>query len=95
MELAAAIRAHRVDRGMRQLDLARRLKVTLGSVSRWERGQCLPNLGQFRQLCLVLQLSADAVLRLPKRPPRRVFPQMRRAPQAEVPAPDERVAAAD
>lgn len=80
MDLAASIRSHRVSRRMRQLDLARRIKVTLGSVSRWERGECLPNLEQFRQLCLALKVSADAILKLPKSQPRRVVPLQRPSP---------------
>lgn len=94
MDLAASIRSHRVGRRMRQLDLARRLKVNLGSVSRWERGECLPNLEQFRQLCLVLKVSADSVLKLPKPSPRRVSARMRRAPQAVVPDAADECAAA-
>jgi transcriptional regulator with XRE-family HTH domain len=61
------LRRKRIERGLTQAQLARRLRTESAAVSRWERGQHLPSLDQFRQLCLTLVASADDGLGLPRR----------------------------
>lgn len=78
MKIGKWVRTQRLARGWSQAELARRLRVVsgggrniareVGGIGRWERDDCLPHLGVFRQLCVLFACSADVPLRLkPKR----------------------------
>lgn len=64
MDLGEWVRTNRTRCGWTQLELSLRLRVNHGCVSRWERGVHLPDLPQFRQLCVAFGSSADEALRL-------------------------------
>lgn len=64
-KLGEWLRSNREQRVWTQAALAQRIGSDSGSVSRWERGVGLPNLAQFRRLCIAFKSSADAALGLP------------------------------
>lgn len=61
--IAEWVRSNRVAKSWTQLELAKRVGVDSGTVSRWERGG-FPNLKQFRLLCVHFECSADPPLGL-------------------------------
>ena len=65
MVFAEWVRERRLARGWTQAELARRINGGAGSVSRWERGEFLPDLETFRSLCVEFGCSADEPLGLP------------------------------
>lgn len=67
MPLSAWIRTNRTRCEWTQQELAVRLQVDLGCVSRWERGIHNPNVLQFKRLCELFVASADEALGLPTR----------------------------
>ena len=52
----------RQNRNMTQEELSRRLGVTPQALSKWERGQSMPDLSMLTELCSVLEVSADYLL---------------------------------
>ena len=68
MHIGDWIRAHREKRrppaGARQSDLAQVVRVTEGTISRWERGLVIPTLQQFKALCRALGQSAQVLAEL-------------------------------
>ena len=60
---AALIRDARVRAGLRQQDLARRLRTTQSAISRWERGHDEPRLSSLRQILHACGLTAELVVR--------------------------------
>lgn len=52
----------RQNKNMTQEELARRLGVTPQALSKWERGQSLPDLSMMSELCAVLGVSADYLI---------------------------------
>ncbi len=77
--IAEWVRLSREEREWTQLELAARLGVQPGDVSRWERGLGDMHLGRFRQLCVLFNCSADVALRLAASPSRK---RRRRRPAA-------------
>ncbi len=59
MKIGAYIAAKRKALGMTQLDLAKRLGMSDKSVSKWERGICLPDVSVYIQLCEILGISIN------------------------------------
>lgn len=57
------IAALRKAKGMTQADLAERLNLSFQAVSKWERGECLPDAGILLELADVLNTTADSLLR--------------------------------
>jgi transcriptional regulator with XRE-family HTH domain len=55
-ERLAALRSNR---GLRQEDVARDLGVTLGTISRWERGENLPHAEQIKAIVQYFDTTAD------------------------------------
>lgn len=53
------IAVRRRNLGMTQRQLAERLGVTDKSVSKWERGVCLPDAALYEALCSVLEVSLE------------------------------------
>ena len=60
--LAENIRRYRKERGMTQEELAEKLNLTLGTISKWERGSSEPELTYLMQLAQIFHVSLDALL---------------------------------
>ena len=52
----------RKDLGLTQLQLAEKLNMSNKSVSKWERGVCLPDVSKYTELCEVLGISLNEFL---------------------------------
>ncbi|MBO4297932.1 MAG: helix-turn-helix transcriptional regulator [Clostridia bacterium] len=61
-KLAENIRNHRKSLGLTQEQLAERLEITLGTVSKWERGSSEPDLGYLMDLAELFHVSVDALI---------------------------------
>ena len=61
-KLAKNIRDHRKRLGLTQDQLAERLEITLGTVSKWERGTSEPDLGYIMDLAELFHISVDALI---------------------------------
>ena len=61
-KLAENIRSYRKDLGLTQEQLAEKLGVTLGAVSKWERGGSEPDLGIIMELAGLFNVSVDALI---------------------------------
>ena len=60
--LAENIRKYRKDLGLNQEDLAERLGITLGTVSKWERGISEPDLQYIMDLAELFHVSVDVMI---------------------------------
>lgn len=49
----------RKEKNLTQKNLAQKLNVTDKSVSKWERGICLPDVSLFKQLCEILDITLN------------------------------------
>lgn len=65
-EFGKSILGLRQNANMTQEELALRMGVTPQAISKWERGQSLPDISLFAQLCKALNVSADTLLGLEK-----------------------------
>ncbi|MBR6184799.1 MAG: helix-turn-helix domain-containing protein [Clostridia bacterium] len=61
-QLADNIRDYRKNLGLTQEQLAERLGITLGTVSKWERGSSEPDLGYIMDLAELFHVSVDALI---------------------------------
>lgn len=61
-QLAENIREYRKSMGLTQEQLAERLGITLGTVSKWERGSSEPDLGYLMDLAELFRVSVDALI---------------------------------
>lgn len=61
-QLGSQISFYRQNQNMTQEELADRIGITPQAVSKWERGQSLPDATFLKQLCQILHCSADALL---------------------------------
>ncbi len=61
-KLAQNIRDNRKNLGLTQEQLAERLDITLGTVSKWERGSSEPDLGYIMDLAELFHVSVDALI---------------------------------
>lgn len=61
MELGKNIRAGRKKMGLTQEELAERMNVSVGAVSKWESGSSCPELSLLMRLALCFQISLDAL----------------------------------
>ncbi len=57
-----SLKRHRKAAGLTQTELARRLSVTPQSVSRWERGEAIPDIEHLAELARILHASLDALV---------------------------------
>lgn len=62
-KVGAYISAARKSRGMTQAELAERLNLSFQAVSKWERGESLPDTGILLELADILNTTADSLLR--------------------------------
>ena len=60
--LAGNIRSYRKNLGLTQEQLAERLGITLGTISKWERGGSEPDLGFIMDLAELFHVSVDALI---------------------------------
>ena len=60
--LGSRISEYRQNNNMTQEELAMRLGVTPQAVSKWERGQSYPDVWLLKDICTVLDVSADSLL---------------------------------
>lgn len=65
-EFGKSILCLRQNANMTQEELALRMGVTPQAISKWERGQSLPDISLFAQMCKALNVSADTLLGLEK-----------------------------
>lgn len=63
MKVGAYIAGLRKAKGMTQNELGERLRLSGQAVSKWERGECLPDTGLLLDLAEVLETNADSLLR--------------------------------
>ena len=61
-KLPENIRSHRKSLGFTQEQLAERLGITLGTISKWERGSSEPDLGYLMDLAELFHVSVDALI---------------------------------
>ena len=61
-KLPQNIRDYRKSLGLTQEQLAERLQITLGTVSKWERGSSEPDLGYIMDLAELFHVSVDALI---------------------------------
>ena len=61
-KLAENIRSYRKGLGLTQEQLAERLGITLGAVSKWERGSSEPDLSYIMELAELFHVSVDALI---------------------------------
>lgn len=61
-KLAENLRKYRKERNMTQEDLAEKLHLTLGTISKWERGSSEPELCYLMQLAQIFHVSLDALI---------------------------------
>lgn len=59
MKLGENIKKYRVERGMTQEQLAARLSLCAQAVSKWERGESLPDTALLTEICEALGVSLD------------------------------------
>ena len=64
MKIGEKIRNAREDLGLSQDEVSRRIPMNQSSYSKIERDLQEPNLEQLRQICRILNLSADSLLAL-------------------------------
>lgn len=53
--------AARVDKGLTQDDIARKMKVSKTTVVSWEKGKIIPKPAQFEMFCRICGFSADEI----------------------------------
>lgn len=56
------LKAFRRSKNFTQKDIAFRIDVSEQAVSKWENGECLPDLYNLRLLCKILRVPADTLL---------------------------------
>ena len=61
-KLAENIRIYRKNMGLSQEQLAERLGITLGTISKWERGASEPDLLYVMQIAELFHVSVDALI---------------------------------
>ena len=60
--LGMMISSLRKEKGMTQLELAEKMGVTDKAVSKWERGEALPDLNSLKKLAVTLGFSIDKAM---------------------------------
>ena len=62
LKMGELIREARKEKGMTQMDVARKFGITDRAVSKWERGLCAPDLGILEELAQLLGLSVAELI---------------------------------
>lgn len=58
-KIGTYIAVKRKAQGLTQAQLAQKLGVSDKSVSKWERGVCLPDVSLFQDICVILGISIN------------------------------------
>ena len=66
-DLQISLAAARVNAGMTQKDLARRMHVTEQTLVGWEKGTSEPRVSQARELSEILAIPLDCIIFMPKK----------------------------
>ena len=61
---AANLKSHRKSRGYTQEELASRIGVSAQAISKWEKGECLPDLHNLKLLATLYRISTDNLLNI-------------------------------
>ena len=61
-KMGELIREARKEKGLTQLDVARKFGITDRAVSKWERGLCAPDIGILEELSELLGLSVAELI---------------------------------
>ena len=61
---AVRLKEQRLEKGLKQKQLADAVNTTDDSIYSWEKGRSQPSIEQIRQLCKTLNVSADYLLGL-------------------------------
>lgn len=71
--------------GITQTELAGKLKVSIGSIKNWEYGASSPNIVQIKDLCRILRISPEEIVRV-------LYPEAQapEKPRAVVPEPEQK-----
>ena len=59
--MGISLKAARVNKGLRQVDVANKLKVDRKTVSSWEAGKTMPNAKLIDPLCSLLGVEYDNI----------------------------------
>ena len=62
VKIAENIRTQRKMRSLTQEQLAEAMGVTVGAVSKWEKGACVPDIGLIMELADFFETSVDVLL---------------------------------
>ena len=62
MTIAEKLIHLRANASLSQLDLANALKVSRQSVSKWEKGECVPSLDKALELCSLFKITIDELV---------------------------------
>ncbi|MDL2236049.1 helix-turn-helix domain-containing protein [Christensenellaceae bacterium OttesenSCG-928-L17] len=62
MQIGTIIRAHRLEKGLTQENVAQRLGVTAPAVNKWEKGHSMPDITLLSPLARLLDISLDTLL---------------------------------
>ena len=62
-KIGAYISTLRKAQGMTQNELGERLQISYQAISKWERGECLPDTGLLLELAEILNTTVDSLLR--------------------------------
>lgn len=63
IKIGEFISSLRKEKKMSQKDLADKLNVSISAVSKWERGKCLPDVSLFNDLCDILSITINELLK--------------------------------
>lgn len=63
IKIGEFISSLRKEKKMSQKDLADKLNVSVSAVSKWERGKCLPDVSLFNDLCDILSITINELLK--------------------------------
>lgn len=63
IKIGEFIASLRKEKNMSQKDLADKLNVSISAISKWERGKCLPDVSLFNDLCEILSISINELLK--------------------------------
>lgn len=64
-EIRISLAAARVNAGLTQKDVARKMKINKQTVCNWEKGKVIPKQAQLEMMCRIYNISVDNIF-LPK-----------------------------
>ena len=60
------LRKIRIERGLKQEEVAEKMKTSQGAIGKYERGELDLNTEKLKRICEIYNISADYLLGLPK-----------------------------